>query len=405
MKKILQINGVSNFGSTGKIVKGIEKEILNEGWKSFVAYGRDAGEPDADDIRIGSKVDNILHALGTRFTDRHGLFSQNATLGFLKKIDAINPDIIHLHNIHGYYINYEILFRYIREKNIPVVWTLHDCWSFTGHCVHFEYVNCFKWESECRQCIQTDHYPKSYVDHSTKNYLLKKKMFNMPENMVIVPVSEWLSGMVKRSFLKKYPDTVVHNGIDLRKFRLMDNFHESLKKYNLHNVKYALSVASIWDFRKGLEELHKLAPLLAEEYRLVVVGLTEQQIKKLPKEIVGLQRTDNVEELVALYNGAQVFVNPTLEDSFPTTNLEALACGTPVVTYRSGGSPESIDDTTGKVVEKNDLKSLLEATEIYLKSDKDIFKANCRSRAENFFDENLNFKKYISIYKNIFDKY
>jgi glycosyltransferase involved in cell wall biosynthesis len=404
MKRILQINGVSNFGSTGKIVKGIEKEILNEGWESFVAYGRDIGQPDPNDITIGNKVDNVLHALYTRFTDRHGLLSKKATAKFLKKIDAIRPDIIHLHNIHGYYINYEMLFTYIHHKNIPIVWTLHDCWSFTGHCVHFEYVNCYKWESECNHCIQIGNYPKSYVDQSTKNFLLKKKNFNLPEKLIVVPVSEWLSGLVKRSFLKRYTDIVIHNGIDLQKFTIIDNFQETLKKYNLQDCKFALAVASIWDFRKGLEELHKLALSLSEDYKLVIVGLTEKQMKKLPEKIIGIKRTDNIEELVALYNGAQVFVNPTLEDTFPTTNLEALACGTPIVTYKSGGSPESIDFITGKVIEKSDLKSLLEATEMYLKSDKNNFKKLCRSRAEKFFDQNLNFKEYINLYKKIFDK-
>lgn len=404
MKRILQINGVSNFGSTGKIVKGIEKEIVNEGWQSFVAYGRDAGHPDPQDIRIGNKADNIFHAVLTRFTDRHGHFSKKATTEFIKKIDAICPDIIHLHNIHGYYINYEKLFTYIQHKKIPVVWTLHDCWAFTGHCVHFEYVNCYKWEKECNHCIQTGNYPTSYVDNSYQNFLSKKKFFNLPEKIIIVPVSQWLSGLVKTSILKNYTNIVINNGIDLQKFKIIDNYQPILKKYNLHDCIFALSVASIWDFRKGLGELYKVASLLSEDYKLVVVGLTQEQIEKLPKKIIGIKRTENIEELVALYNGANIFVNPTLEDTFPTTNLEALACGTPVVTYKSGGSPESIDAATGKIVEKNDFKSLLKAIEMYLKSDKEIFKINCRLRAEKFFDQNINFKEYIDLYKRILDK-
>ncbi|KPH13680.1 glycosyltransferase [Chryseobacterium sp. ERMR1:04] len=403
MKRVLQINGVSNFGSTGKIVKGIEKEILNEGWESFVAYGRDAGKPDTTDIRIGSKPDNILHALFSRLTDKHGLYSKKATADFLKKMDKIQPDIIHLHNIHGYYINYELLFTYIQQRKIPVVWTLHDCWSFTGHCVHFEYINCNKWENECGSCAQISNYPKSYVDNSKNNFFIKKTMFNLPEKLILVPVSEWLSGLVKRSFLKNNTDVVIHNGIDLNKFKIINNFEDTLKKYGLQECKYVLAVASVWDFRKGLNELSKLAGLLSEDYKLVVVGLTKEQIEKLPQKIIGLQRTDNVEELVALYNGAHVFVNPTLEDTFPTTNLEAMACGTPVVTYRSGGSPESIDDKTGEVVEKNDVDSLLKATERYLKSNKNSFKTDCRSRAEKLFDQNINFKQYINLYKQLFE--
>ncbi|SHG73528.1 Glycosyltransferase involved in cell wall bisynthesis [Chryseobacterium arachidis] len=404
MKKILQINVASNFGSTGKIVKGIEKEIRNQGWESFVAYGRDSGQPDSEDIRIGNKIGNIFHVLYTRFTDKHGLCSKKATTDFLVKLDTIQPDIIHLHNIHGYYINYELLFTYIKKRNIPVVWTLHDCWSFTGHCVHFEYINCNKWKTECEKCPQINNYPKSFADNSKKNFLLKKVTFNMSEKLILVPVSQWLSDLVEKSFLKKNKSVVIYNGIDLQKFKIIDDFQDTLKKYNIQDCKYALAVASVWDFRKGLEEVYQLAELLSEDYKLVIVGLTQEQIKKLPKKIIGLQRTDNVEELVALYNGAQVFVNPTLEDTFPTTNLEAMACGTPVVTYKTGGSPESIDHKTGEVVEKKDIYSLLRATEKYLKNNKDASRQNCRSKAEELFNRDINFKEYINLYKQLFEK-
>lgn len=402
MKRILQINVVSHFGSTGKIVKGIEEAILNEGWESFVAYGRDSGKVDTADIRIGSQTDNILHVLFSRLTDKHGLYSKNSTIDFLKKVDTIQPDIIHLHNIHGYYINYELLFTYIQRRNIPLVWTLHDCWSFTGHCVHFEYISCNKWQTECGSCPQISSYPKSYMDNSKKNFWLKKTMFNLPEKLILVPVSEWLGGLVKKSFLKNKTDVVIYNGVNLNKFKIVDNCEEILKKYNLNNCKYALAVASLWDFRKGLNELGKLAALLSEDYKLVIVGLSLDQIEKLPENVIGLRRTDSVDELVALYNGARVFVNPTLEDTFPTTNLEALACGTPVVTYRSGGSPESINDKTGEVVEKMDVNSLLRATERFLKTKKNNYKADCRLRAEELFNQNINFKKYINLYKHLF---
>lgn len=401
MIKILQINAVSNYGSTGKIIKAISKEIENNGWESHIAYGRDLGNPDKCDIRIGNKLDNYFHLGMTRITDLHGQFSYFSTIKIINKIKKIKPDIIHLHNLHGYYINYPKLFSYIEEENIPIVWTLHDCWSFTGHCAHFEYVNCYKWKEECKNCIQTHRYPKSLIDNSKKNFLDKKNHFTKPENMIIVPVSDWLEKHLKNSFLGFYKSRVIKNGIDLSLFKINLNNRDIIKKYNLEDKKIALAVASVWDDRKGLKDLLKIAERLPKELSLIIVGLTKKQISVLPMNIIGIERTESIDELVALYNRAFVFVNPTLEDTYPTTNLEAMACGTPVITYETGGSPECINADTGAVVPKNDYESMSEEIIKYSRFIKNDIQEKCRKRAENLFDQTENFKKYIEVYKEV----
>ena len=362
MLKLLQINTVANSGSTGRIAEGIGISAMKNGMESFVAYGRWAMPSKSRLIRIGGKLDYLWHGLESRLFDNHGLASRRATKRFLRKVDEIAPDIVHLHNIHGYFLNYPMLFRYLAEKKIPVVWTLHDCWSFTGHCVHFDFCGCDRWKTQCHDCPQKKTYPASFVfDRSAKNYADKKEFFTLPENVTIVPVSCWLADLVASSFLKDYPRKVIYNGIDTDVFRPYDQT-EMKAKFGLSGKKVVLGVASVWSPRKGLEDFVKLAALLpAEEYRIVLVGLSEKQKKLLPHGITGLTKTESAEELAQLYSAADVFVNPTWEDNYPTTNLEAISCGTQVVTYRTGGSPESVTEGNGFVVEKGDPEQLASA--------------------------------------------
>lgn len=400
MVKILQINTTVNWNSTGRIAEDIGILIQSKGWKSFIAYSRGKTNSKSDLIHVGNKWDVYKHGIQTRILDNHGLGSTKATIDFIKKIKCIKPDIIHLHNIHGYYLNYQILFEYISSVNIPVVWTLHDCWSFTGHCSYYTYKKCERWKNKCNQCPQKNSYPASYfLDRSEKNYYEKKNSFTSVRNMTIVPVSNWLATDVKESFLCKYPIQVIHNGIDLNTFSPIKS-----KRQNVNSKMefIILGVASVWEERKGLKDFLKLRQLLPDNYSIILIGLTRKQIKRLPRNIIGLERTNSVQELAQYYSNANVFLNPTWEDNFPTTNLEALACGTPVITYRTGGSIEAIDDKTGVIVEQGSIKELAEKTQwMCNRSDFEQVRIDCRKRAVELFDKNNRYEDYYQLYMNL----
>lgn len=390
--KLLQINVTANWGSTGKIAEQIGRLAIEKGWESYIAYGR--GEPDSDSqlLRIGSDLDMRLHGVETRILDNHGLASRKSTRTFIETIQQIAPDIIHLHNIHGYFLNYPLLFDFLKKWGGPVVWTLHDCWPFTGHCAYYDYAACNRWESACHNCPQLRAYPASFLcDRSAHNFEDKRKSFLECQNLTLVPVSEWLKKELNRSFLAGYRAITIHNGVDLNVFKPSLGAKES---------KTILGVASVWEQRKGLSEFINLRASLPTDYRIILIGLTKKQIKKLPEGIQGISRTENVGQLVDLYSKATVFVNPTLEDNFPTTNLEALACGTPVITYRTGGSPEAVDARTGIVVEKGNIKALTDAIKKICNSS-DYHSEDCRHRAESMFDRNVCFTRYLELYKTL----
>lgn len=398
--KILQISSELNVGSVGRVSEQIGELILAEGWDSHIAYGREAKESKSVAYKIGTYKDLIVHGLYTRFTDRHGFASKIATKKLVQYIDEINPDIIHLHHLHGYYINIEILFKYLQNKNKPVVWTFHDCWSFTGHCAHYDFVGCEKWKTHCEKCPQVSEYPQSFIDNSFANYDRKKELFQSVGNMNIVAVSNWIKKQVEESFLSNIPSHVVQNGVDVTIFQPkgITNFR---RKYNLEDKKIILGVASPWSKKKGFEVFCNMDNKLQADEKIVLVGLSAQQIKNLPDHILGIERTTDLDELVELYSTADVFVNPTYEDSFPTTNLEAMACGTPVITFNTGGSVESITDKTGIIVEKGDEIALMEAIREVFKNGKEYYSENCVSRISIHFNKTNCFDKYINLYKNI----
>lgn len=354
--KIVQINTFP-YKATGSIMMSIHKMLWEQGHDSYVVWGRGRKPVNDHEISISDNIGVKFHGLYTRITDKTGFASWHATKKLLKKLDEIQPDIIHLHNLHGYYINIEMLFDYIRKHKIKVVWTLHDCWAFTGHCAYFDVVGCEKWKTGCHDCIQKRTYPTSkLLDSSKENWQRKKRLFTGLDMTIVTP-SEWLAGLVKRSFLKEYPVKVVYNGIDTSVFKPC--FSEKVrKKYSPDGKPIVLGVASEWTERKGLPDFIALAKE-NPDIHVVVLGLTPKQIKHLPDCITALQRTSNVRELVELYSVADLFFNPTYEDNLPTTNLEAIACGTPVVTYRTGGSPETVGDN-GWVVNKKDYKTVIQ---------------------------------------------
>ncbi len=398
--KVLQINSVCGIGSTGRIATDIHRTLIEQGHESYIAYGRDLPKNCDNAIRIGTKIDNYTHVVKTRLFDRHGFSSTQATKEFINKIRDIDPDIIHLHNIHGYYINIEVLFNYLKEANKPVIWTLHDCWSFTGHCAYFDYARCDKWKTGCYSCPEKKAYPRSLIfDNSKRNYINKKEIFTGLKNLTIVTPSQWLSNLVQDSFLNEYSVKVINNGIDLNTFR--PNAGEFRKKYNLCSKFIILGVASVWDRRKGLKYFVELADKVSEDEVIVLVGLTEKQINQIPKNIIGITRTNNVEELVDIYSSSDVFVNPTLEDNFPTTNLESLACGTPVITFDTGGSPESIDERTGTVIKKFSTDHILLSIRQIKKDGKTTYSSNCHVRVRNFYKNTDKYELYINLYLDL----
>lgn len=401
MKKLLQINSVVNSGSTGRIAEEIAHTAISSGWESYIAFGRNERYSESNLIRIGNDLGIKMHGLQTRLFDRHGLGSVKSTKLFIQQVDKIKPDIIHLHNIHGYYINIEILFNYLSKVDVPVVWTLHDCWSITGHCTHFSYVGCEKWRTKCYSCPQKNEYPASlFIDRSEKNYILKNELFNSLSNLTLVPVSQWLSDILKDSFLQKYPSSVINNGINTSVFKPTGN-NEFRERYGLQNKFILLGVASIWSQRKGLEDFIELSKTLGADYQIILVGLTRKQKDQLPVEILGIERTESVEELAELYASSDVYINTTYEDTFPTTNLESLACGTPIITYNTGGSPEAIDKATGIVVEQGNISKLLEAIIEIKEKGKQFYSESCVKRAHNLYKKEDRYREYIDLYESL----
>ena len=390
--KILMINSVCGIRSTGRICTDLAVALEKQGHEVKIAYGRESVPEQFERyaIKIGSKLNVKMHGIETRFMDNSGFGSKNATIEFIEWIKKFDPDIIHIHNIHGYYINIKELFKYLKICQKKIYWTLHDCWSFTGHCAYFDYVGCEKWKECCFECVQKKEYPTSYfMDNSKRNYILKKEIFTHVPNMIIIVPSVWLFNLVKQSFLKEYKVTLINNGVDTNVFR--PKINKIREKYHCENKKIILGVASVWDRRKGLDSFLDLSTTLDERYQIILIGLRKKQLKNLPKNIIGIERTDSVEQLAEYYSAADVFVNPTLEDNYPTTNLEAISCGTPVVTYNTGGSGESAS-TFGVVVPKNNIEEL--KNKIIEVVEKGIQKTG------NINDKEMMLKLYINLFKN-----
>lgn len=387
--KIIQINSVCGIGSTGRIATDIHVAMQAKGIESFIIYGRGEATSCDSAIKVSSTLDFYSHALQTRIFDNHGFCSINATKLAIKKIDDLQPDIVHLHNIHGYYLNVEQLFDYLkRHPQIKVFWTLHDCWAFTGHCAYFDFSGCEKWKTQCFSCPQKNTYPVSNVlDNSRNNYQRKKVAFTGVKDLTIVTPSRWLADLVRQSYLKDYPVQVVNNGIDLAVFYPRQSDFRVI--HNLVDKFLIIGAASVWSPRKGFDDFISLAKMLPVNYRLVMVGLSPDKIKTLPSNIIGIHRTDNPIALAEIYSAADVFFNPTYEDNYPTVNLEAIACGTPVITYDTGGSTESVSPEHGFVVAKGDVKAVVEVVKNLSLQPFAMGKLPVSFDKDNFVDEML----------------
>lgn len=407
MKTLLQINPVLRVNtSTGRIMQEIGELAMQSGWKSYIAYsyGRDGIKPCRSQlVPVGNKASVVWHGVMTRLFDRHGLSSNDATLDFIRQIEKIQPDIIHIHNIHGYFLNYRILFEYLSKCDIQVMWTVHDCWLYTGHCYHYSYAGCNRWQTGCRNCPQKKEFPASWLfDRSTRNYADKKAAFtSIPrDRLTLVPVSEWIRQEMQQSFFREYDFRVIPNGINTHVFKPCDT--EAVRaKYDLQGKHVLLGVASIWSREKGLYDFIELAKSLKKDEQIVLVGIKPEERRLLPANITAIVRTEDVHELAKLYSLADAFVNPTWQDNYPTVNIEAIACGTPVITYRTGGSIEAITEQTGRIVEQGDVKGLYAAFSAIRKQGKEAYRDVCRRHALANFRKEDRYMDYFRLYDEL----
>lgn len=407
MAKIIQITCSLNSGSIGRIAEQINSVAQQHGWETWFAYSRGTNTSQSNLIHVGNKIDIYEHYFEHRVLDNEGLASRIATRKFNSDLDRIQPDIIHLHNIHDHWLNYRILFEYLNTLDTPIVWTLHDCWNFTGGCAHFVQKECYRW----KDCGCTENCPalshakmRRLFEKTKKHYELKKILFSANKNLTIVPVSFWMESLVRESFLKDKNIVTIQNGIDLNQFRPLDS-KGVREKYGIGNFEYVIGVSSVWLPYKGWFDFLKLAGMLPHDVKLVLVGLDNQKVDEAGKAgIIGIPRTKYVDELAALYSGAISFCNLTYQDTFPTTNLESQACGTPVITYRTGGSPEAVSEQTGFVVEQGDLDSVCQAIDTIRGKGKAYYSIACRDRAISSFNKEDRFEDYIRLYESLMSK-
>ena len=392
--KVLQINTFGNL-STGKIAVDIYRTLRAHGSEGAVAFARNEVPGDVPSFKIGNPLSVYTDGVLTRLTDKAGHYSKGATEKLIKQIKEYDPDIIHLHNLHGYYINVPMLFDYLKEADKPVVWTLHDCWAYTGHCCYYSMAGCDKWKlTGCSKCPQKKAYPASiFKDNSSRNFSEKNQMFHSVKNLHLVCVSKWLDNELRASFLKDIPSRVIYNGIDTSVFKpCSGNFRI---KYDVGDKRIVLGVASTWDTRKGLADFIGLSKILDERYKIVLVGLNDKQKASLPDNMLGIGRTDGPKELAEIYSASNVLFNASVEETFGLPNVESLACGTPVVAYNCTGIPETMTENDGYIVEPHDLKT------VALKIG-EICDAGKRIEVSSFrFPKDKTYEAYMKLYEEL----
>lgn len=392
--KIVQINATCGIGSTGKICSGISSMLTEKNIENYILYSS-LGDGSPLGISCSDSRYIKLQALKSRLFGNYGFNSASATEKMISEIERLEPDIVHLHNIHGHDCNLEMLFGYFKSKKIRLIWTFHDCWAFTAYCTHFTAAGCEKWQTGCAECVQRRNYSLLF-DKSKKLFEKKKSLFEGLDMTIVTP-SVWLGELVEKSFLREYPLRVINNGIDLNVFRYRDS--DFRQRYGLENKKIVLAVSFGWSNAKGLDVLISLAERLPEDYRVVVVGTDSRTDRLLPEKVISIHRTHNQQELAGIYSAADLFINPTREENYPTVNMEALACGTPVLTFRTGGSPEMLDEKCGSVVECDDTDSF-EKELIRICSERPYSRDACIKKAQEF-DKNKRYKEYIGLYERV----
>ena len=400
MPKLLFFTAAYNCGAPGRIVEEIGLLAKNRGWEVYAVHGvRHCNPSQLNTLSAVSENQERFHALRSFLLDGHGLGAKRYTCLVVERIKELNPDIIHIHNLHGYYINYQELFKYLKEANKPVVWTFHDFWPITGHCAHFDYNGCDKWKTLCHDCAYHHDYPFSLVDKSKKNYLLKKQAFTGLKNVELVPVSKWVAALLSESFLKDYPIRVIYNGIDTKMFRPRNS--DVKARLCLEGKFVLLGVASPWSPMKGLYDYYDLRRNLTDDFAIVMVGLSKKQIEALPHGIIGIERTQSQDELAEYYSMADVTLNLSYQETFGMTTIEGMACGTPGIVYNKTASPELVSPETGYAVEAKNIKAIVKAVLEIKKKSKASYAEACRKRVLDNFDKNDRFADYVDLYDSL----
>ncbi len=389
--KVVQINITGGSGSTGQICVAVSRLLTDQHIENIIFYSHGSSDVSVA-VRYQKPYDVRFNTVKTRLCGDWGFEASSATRRLVKRMKQFEPDIVQLHNLHGHNINLKILFDYLRKSKVKVFWTFHDCWAFTGYCMHYDMIGCQKWQTGCKNCPQRSRFSWLF-DRSSTLYRRKKKLFSELDMTIITP-SCWMEREVKKSFLKDYPTKVIHNGVDTEIFRAVaSDFRE---RYDLKEKKVILGVAFDWSSRKGLDVFVQLAERLPDDFHIVLVGTNERVEAQLPENVISIRRTQNKSELSAVYTAADVFVNPTREEVLGLTNLEALACGTPVVTFDTGGSPECINESCGIVVPKDDIDDLIRAL-TYICEERPFTAEACRKRARKF-EQDKQFRQYLDLY-------
>lgn len=394
--KVLLINSVCGSGSTGRIVSEIWKLLKAQGHEVKVAYG--IGQASLvsieDTYRINNKMGYYLHNALARITDRAGFYSIYHTIKLVRYIKAYKPDVVHLHNLHGFYINISILFRFLASINVKVIWTLHDCWGITGHCAHYSYEGCYKWQNECYDCSLKKSYPQSLLlDQSRRNFNDKLNLYSKIEDLTITTPSEWLAGVVRNSVLLRGRNVyAIPNGIDLDVFKPTPS--DLRRKYDILETDILLlGVSSVWYFKKGFEDFKKIASKLPYNYKLMMVGLNKDQMQELSDKVIGIERTHDANELAAIYTMADVFLNLSYEETMGLVTAEALACGTPAIVYDKTAVPEVVDDKSGVVVEAGNIDAVINAIPTALN-----FKSDDCLRRSRYYAKSKKYEEIINLY-------
>lgn len=399
--KVLQINVSANWGSTGRIAEGINRAAQKAGWDTTIAYSRIANPSESKLYRIGGKIDILIAVLETRLFDRAGLAMRHATKKLIEYIKTTQPNIVHLHNIHGYVINYEMLFKYLNKTTIKVVWTFHDFWAITGHCFHFCGVGCCKWKELCYDCPLHREYPSSLTDFSKRNFKIKKESFTANKSLTIASVSAWVDSYIGDSFLKNKKHIVINNGVNISVFKPTLGFsHPEVKE----NDFLILGVASQWSVGKGFEDFVALSKMLQSDEKIFLIGLPQKMINHLPNNIIGLERTNSVQELTAAYTRANVFVSFSKAETFGLTIIEAMACGTPAIVYDNSAPPYHITDNTGFVVPNGDYCKAYSRIQEVKEKGADYYTHKCIKHARLHYDENEGFQKYVALYNELINR-
>ena len=401
MKKLLIIGSYLNYGSPGIICEQIGLASAARGWECYMVHGFKYRNPSKlKTFCVVSKFQELVHKAVSFLLDAHGLASGKETKRLVKLIKRIEPDVINLHNLHGYYLNYEVLFKFLRSVDIPIVWTLHDFWPVTGHCVHFDYEGCDKWKTGCAHCPQLDSYPRSlFLDRSERNYKLKKSLFTSPQRMTIIPVSHWVASLVKESFLGKYPIHAIYNGVDMNVFKHVDS--DCRQRLGLEGKFVLLGVSSPWYKMKGFDDYMELGKRISDDCRIVMVGVNRKQTALLPPNMIGLERTDSMEELVKYYSMADVVLNLSYQETLGMTTVEGLACGTPEIVYNRTASPELLTPETGRIVEAGNIEQLVAAVVELKAFGKERFEKACRKRAVDCFNGKDRYNEYVDLFESL----